>query len=321
MRSMLRKIPLLRMLYRKYLRAYLEAEGYFALLVLRFRKRRLADPSSKLVVSLTTYNARLSKLGIVLDSILCQDIDRDYAVSVHLSSEDLQDGVLPLELTHYKNFGVQFFIHSENFRSYKKLVYEYDPESEEKIIVTADDDVIYPKYWLRKLWSTHLQHPRCVVAYRAHFLTFDSEGNFIPYTDMMRVRGNPGDRLTPRHDLMPTGVSGVLYPPRSLHPACLDSALYLAYAPTADDIWFKASALLNNTLCVQVERSNRHFAFIPQSQETALHEQNIQGSRNDVQLRETFNLFPDALQHLKISSQQHLGASGRIQGKDSCDLN
>lgn len=258
---------------------------------LKLRKRRLLNPESDIVITLTTYAARLGRFGLVLESLMRQKIERSYGIVVHLSAEDLPDGRLPPHLEAYRRAGVVFHVHSENLRSYKKLVYEY-AKSAERILVTADDDIIYPGYWLRELVRVSGVHPGCIVAYRAHFLSLVGEREFGPYSEMMIAGREDGSRLVPRFDLMPTGVSGVLYPPGSLSPISIDASMYMAYAPTADDIWFKLASLLAATPCVQVQRRNRHFASIPGSQDSALYLQNVGLSRNDAQLAACFELFP-----------------------------
>lgn len=282
---------------------------------LKLRKRRLLNAESDIVITLTTYSARLERFGLVLDSLMRQKIERSYGIVVHLSAEDLPDGQLPPHLEIYRRAGVLFHVHQENVRSYKKLVYEY-AKSEGRILVTADDDIIYPGYWLRELVRVSGVHPRCIVAYRAHFLSLDGERKFRPYSEMMIGGHLDGSRLVPRFDLMPTGVSGVLYPPGSLSPISIDASMYMAYAPTADDIWFKIASLLAATPCVQVQRRNRHFASIPGSQDSALYLQNVGLSKNDAQLAACFELFP-ALFEMIRKPYPTLGSDHVLEGWDS----
>lgn len=272
-----------------------DVRGRVAMLLLHFRRHGRVVDAAKVLVSLTTYRARLPKFHLVLESLLRQDCAKDYSVVVHLSLEDLESGTLPSNIASFEGRGVSFVIHPENLRSYKKLVYEYG-RSADTLIVTADDDILYPSYWLRRLLGTHDAHPGCVVAYRAHFLLMSGSGGFVPYSEMMGAASADSRRCIPSFDLMPTGVSGVLYPPGSLSDICLDKELFLAYAPSADDIWFKVSSLLKGTPCVQVEPRNRHFAMVPGSQTSSLYQENVGRSQNDVQLAECFRIFPELLQ-------------------------
>lgn len=281
------------------------AKGYLAVFALGLRPRRPVTNKAKYVVSLTTYAARLNKFHLVLESLIRQDAAVDYSVVVHLSQEDLVGGRIPERLSQYRAFGVCFVLHDENYRSYKKLVYEYGRDGD-RVIITADDDIVYPRSWLRRLIDAHHLHPRCVVSYRAHFLELEGEGKLRPYSEMMVSKREDGDRVIPRYDLMPTGVSGVLYPPGSLDVICTKADMYLAYAPTADDIWFKMASLLQHTPCVQVERKNRHFPSVPNSQVGALYRQNVGDRRNDEQLAACFAIFP----HLFELIERPVAAAG-----------
>jgi hypothetical protein len=49
-----------------------------------------------------------------------------------------------------------------------------------------------------------------------------------------------------------TGVGGVLYPPGALETSMLDQAVFMAIAPTTDDIWFWAAAVARGTYVVPV---------------------------------------------------------------------
>jgi hypothetical protein len=51
---------------------------------------------------------------------------------------------------------------------------------------------------------------------------------------------------------MQTGVGGVLYPPRALDASMLDPSLFMAMAPTVDDVWFWAAAVARGTYVVPV---------------------------------------------------------------------
>lgn len=262
-----------------------------ALLALNFRRRRVVSDVAKIVISITTYRARLDKFSPVLESILRQDIRRDYAVHVHLSRADLDLGIVPADLKRFEASGVRFYVHEENLRSYKKLVYEYGAGAGASI-VTADDDIIYPSYWLRRLVESSEKNPGCIVAYRAHYLGLSDTRELVPYSEMMESKAGGRSRKVPCMDLMPTGVSGVLYPYGSLAPICTDRELFLKYAPLADDIWFKISSMMKGTKVVQVDDQNRHFAMVPGSQADSLYQSNVGASRNDEQLKNCFGAYP-----------------------------
>jgi hypothetical protein len=273
--------------------------GWIAIARMLMHPPRKLNGSAGVLVSLTTYSKRLDKFGWVLDSLLRQNCETAYSVSVFLSRQDLPNGELPAKLKKYQTHGIRFVLVDENLKSYKKLVYAYKEESN-TIIVTADDDIIYPSYWLRELIRRHRQEPECIIAYRAHYLLLDRDLNILPYRQLMELELSDVQRLTPSFNLMPTGVSGVLYPPHSLDPVALDAALFTHFAPNADDVWFKLASLLKHRRCVQVEGRNRHFPFVPGSQADALTIDNVVNYANDVQIEASFGLFQEARKLLAL---------------------
>lgn len=77
-------------------------------------------------------------------------------------------------------------------------------EFENDVIVTADDDALYPENWLEGLWDTHEKYPGCVCCYRAHKITFEG-GRVAPYQEWY---GLSPDKKGPSEALFPVGVGG-----------------------------------------------------------------------------------------------------------------
>ncbi|MBO4780090.1 MAG: hypothetical protein J5497_05590, partial [Selenomonadaceae bacterium] len=71
-----------------------------------------------------------------------------------------------------------------------------------------------------------------------------------------------------------TGVGGVLYPPSSLGDAIFDEEKFMKFAPTNDDVWFWAIALLNGRRVNIVENNIDELNYIPDTQEVGLWQEN-----------------------------------------------
>ena len=98
-------------------------------------------------------------------------------------------------------------------RSYKKIIpaLEAFPQA---FIVTADDDLYYPRDWLTKLVGGFAPNERVIACVRAHKPEM-SRGTFGPYSSWTWEFVTSGEV---RDDLFPTGGAGALYPPGSLAP-------------------------------------------------------------------------------------------------------
>lgn len=240
------------------------------------------------IVSLTTYNKRIDIVYLTIESIFNQRTSFSYSVNLYICNEDIPNGI-PTKLLRLQERGLNICIVDENIRSYKKLYYCY-MGNKNKNIITVDDDVFYPKWWLDKLINDHINNPHSIIAYRGHMIKFDVEGQIYPYSKLIN-----NDKLDNKsyHTLIPTGVSGVLYPVGSLANLENTRDFFLKYAPTADDFWFKFLTLSNGYKSKLVFNKNVHFITIPDTQKDSLRNINLDGNENDVQLASLLELYPD----------------------------
>jgi hypothetical protein len=252
------------------------------------------------IVSLTTYHKRFPYAHLAIESLLSQKCPYEYDVHLYLARTDIikNGGSLPASIEALTEKGLKIFIEDEDLLSYKKIVYALR-ENPEKTIITVDDDIVYPDGFLFDLIQASQKFPGCVVCFRGHFLSFDRRGRLRPYDEIMDRKIDDAKRLIPSFCLIPTGVSGILYPPHSLDEMAADPKQFMRLCPRADDIWMKIASLKKGTLCVQVTNSNPHFPAIPGTQEESLSHMNIRTGRNDQQLQACFARFPDLLEKVR----------------------
>lgn len=96
-----------------------------------------------MVVSFTTYPARLWCLPIVVGSILKQTRLPDEIV-LYLSREQFDNLHNPI-LRSIEKQGVHLVLVDGDIRSHKKYFYAME-EYPESIVITIDDDIIYEKF-------------------------------------------------------------------------------------------------------------------------------------------------------------------------------
>lgn len=198
-------------------------------------------PIENLTISLTTTSRRVGRVAEVVRTLLEQEV-QPARIVLWLSREPflMDDGVMPQDLPHalLALEGERFLIRwTENIGPYRKLVPALRAYG--GTIVTVDDDTLYPPAWLRGLLEMHAQTPGAVCCYRARQMLTNGQGELACYWRWPRLQS-----ALPRADCLPIGKDGVLYPPGSLHPDVADADRFLELAPTCDDIWFKAMALL-----------------------------------------------------------------------------
>ena len=200
--------------------------------------------SSDVTVSLTCTSRRIRHVEEVIRSLLDQDLPATRVV-LWLSREPflMDEGVVPedvpasLDALQGPHFAIRW---TANTGPYRKLVPALQAYS--GIIVTADDDTLYPREWLRGLLAMHTQTPQAVCCWRARRMLTNADGAPALYWRWPRLH-----TTVPRADCLPIGKYGVLYPPGALHPDVADAERFLELAPTTDDIWFKAMAMRMGT--------------------------------------------------------------------------
>lgn len=191
-----------------------------------------------IIVSLTSYEARFKDLEISLYSLLNQSLKPDRII-LWLSDEIESLNDLPYEITKYIKNGLEIrFV--KDIGSYTKAIYAFK-EYQEAIIVTADDDIYYPKKWLELLYHSYIAHPKDIQVHRAHRVKL-KDRKILPYEKWEKHVQEESARF----DNFLTGVGGVLYPPNCFLSEVFRNDIFLKYAPTADDIWFWFMALISN---------------------------------------------------------------------------
>jgi hypothetical protein len=259
----------------------------------------------KIVISLTSYPARINEVACTIYSLLNQSMKPDKVI-LYLGEDRFlhKEDDLPQDLVRLKSCGLEIRW-CKDLRSYTKLLPALK-DFPNDLIVTADDDIYYPKNWLDLLYQSYLKFPSDIHAHRCHRVVQNTNGSLLPYNQWKHCveisSASYGNFLT--------GVGGVLYPPETLDPRVLDVFLFQKLTPSADDIWFWVMAVLKGTKirCIEhciptLEYTNpeREFAAIPN---TTLGAENVSQGGNDTQLSAVCDYFPELLQILSSDKKQ-----------------
>jgi len=232
---------------------------------------RAVDDPLPVVVTLTSIPSRLQTLHLTIRSLLAQQ--RKPEKIILWLNYDLRDH-LPDALTRL--VGDIFEIRFEGLScSHRKLIFALDAFPD-RVLVTCDDDLMYPPDWLERLYSDHDAFPLDILAHECRRITRDAHGVLLPYRDWPTV-SEPG---ISGPDVLAIGYGGVLYPPGCLAPEATDSPLFLRLAPKADDLWFKAMALRKGTVVRRTSRPGPKPLPIIGSQKVSLLKSNVRGDGN-----------------------------------------
>lgn len=242
------------------------------------------NQDNELIVSLTTYNKRIHDVHLVIESIALQTLKPNRLI-LWLDEMEFSIETIPLVLKKQMERGLEIRF-CPNYKSYKKLIPTLSlfPNAD---IITIDDDVLYPHDMIELLVKEHHMYPDCIVGHRVHRMRKDNNGSILPYRNWNH--GISDSQAS--HDNVAIGIGGILYPCGCLNSECLNIEAFTNLAPNADDIWFKAMAMLNNRKHKKVEDNRQfddRFLTIQNLQDIALFNSNLADDQNDNQINQVF---------------------------------
>jgi len=245
------------------------------------------------VVSFTTFSTRIKYIRYVLLSIIRGEVIPEFIV-LYVSKETYEE-ILEMNdriISTLANKKYLILKIVPDVRSYKKLVYALQ-DFPNKNIVTCDDDVIYPPYWLNTLYQKFKRHEQqgYIVAHRAHLVSIND--NKINCYNSWEKEVSAKDVSSPTKTLFPTGTGGVLYPAETMPKITWNSNLFSACAPTNDDIWFWFCALTVNRRYVltDIPYDKKNMPEIPNYSAPNLFEVNVNRNANDEQMKKCTAFF------------------------------
>jgi hypothetical protein len=244
----------------------LRVEMLWLVLHNRFGSSPVSTGKPGTVVSLTTHGKRIRSVhltiesivrGVVLPSRLLLWID-DATLFASLPAALLRLKQRGLEIRLCKNYGP----HTKYFP------YLESQEPLAEALVTADDDIIYPRRWLAGLVAAHEQFPHDVNCYRGRVVTV-RDWKLAPYSEWTLCRSTEASYRT-----MATGVSGVIYPEAFQRELKLAGTGFRDCCPKADDVWLHVQAIRAGFPVRQIQPEALHFPLIPGTQDVSLWSEN-----------------------------------------------
>ncbi|WP_158941318.1 glycosyltransferase family 2 protein [Granulicella sp. S190] len=232
------------------------------------------------VVSVTTYGERLRSVHLVLESIAAGSMLPSRLI-LWVDHEEALNNLTP-GLKRLVARGLEIRL-SENFGPHTKYYpYLLSTDNFDCALVTADDDLLYSRWWLKGLVRSYDDNSEVVNCYRAHRVGFEG-ASLSPYQTWEPCRSTDPSFLH-----FATGVSGCIYPPSLLKKLKAAGSEFMQLCPKADDVWLHANALRAGMKTRQIWNRPLRFPFVPGTQDSGLYHSNVLQSRNDDQIRKTY---------------------------------
>lgn len=244
-------------------------------------QRQLIDPNGLTDISITSHASRLDQAFCAIESI-GNGLKRPRSITLFVGHRDLARAKTIKRLQRLETRGLVVRGCEDVKPHTKYFPYLLEREHFTCPLVTADDDVFYPRTWLSDLEHAHTELPNLIHCHRAKEIQL--QGNRLaPYRTWRFAK-----HALPSHRIFLTGVSGVIYPPDFLHKLKREGDAFKALCPTADDVWLNAMALKHGVKVKQITPTAAVFDGIPGSSRDALMKQNNEGGKNDDQLRKVY---------------------------------
>ena len=253
---------------------------YYKLKAKFTHKNKPTNNSIQVIVSLTSYPGRINIVWQSIESILHQTF-KPSKVILWLATDQIPNtNHLPSSLKRLMKRGLLIEFR-EDIRPHKKYYYAMK-EYPDSIIITIDDDVLYPSDMIKNFVDFHHRYPYSVICNGTRLIKSDENG-FAKYKEWKNWHATEIESI-PRYDILPLGVMGVLYPPKSLNERVFDVDLIRRLCLNADDLWLKAMAIKQKTTSVLTNSYSRPFIEIQNSQATSLMATNVTQNQNDKQV-------------------------------------
>ncbi|PPD17304.1 MAG: hypothetical protein CTY27_04135 [Methylotenera sp.] len=237
--------------------------------------------NSSVVVSLTSYGARVNTVFYTIESIGRGSI-KPKRITLWIQDQNVINN-LPPSLERLKKRGLEVLL-SKNYGPHTKYYPYVKNYYDAKLpLVTADDDIFYPKYWLKYLLDAYKNDSTIVSCYRAHVVTLNEKQDMVgDFYSWAMCRSTQPSFLNHA-----TGCSGVIYPPILQKKIAEQGESFMDKCPKADDIWLHVNAIRNGFKIKQIYETDLNFTAIPLTQKTGLKWDNI-GGKNDEQAKLTY---------------------------------
>lgn len=270
-------------------------KDYLAVLKVQFTplpSKKCCHNDDDVIVSLTSYGDRINTCYLTIKSIMLQTVTPK-AILLYIG-EDSSDVPLPKSLLKLKKYGLKIVRDVPDLKGHKKYFYSMQ-ERGDAIIITIDDDCIYPSDTIESLLQMHRQYPKAVVARRVHKIQFKNN-SIAPYSFWCHEYRDPSP--FPRNDLLAVGVGGVLYPPFFASADLFDVDCIRSEALNADDIWLKFYELRHGIKVVWTPNHKIHPYVIPSTRKQGLYFNNVNGGGNDIAIQNMERHFPQAVHYM-----------------------
>lgn len=241
--------------------------------------------------SLTSFPARIEYVHLAIKSLMLQRYKPDRVV-LWLAEEQFPDHKLPEQLTALTENGLEIYFVPDNLYGHKKHYDALLAQKENELVITYDDDIIYPPNSIEKLIKTHKKFPDCVVCNRAQAMAYDENGEMYN-PGRWKILSDIGLRA-PSSQLLPSNGGGCLYPFGAVKKELVDAEMIKKTALKADDLWVMFVCAESGTKVIKTCKYHKIFSVVTETQVVQLATANVLDGMYFERFNNLKNTFPTA---------------------------
>ncbi len=242
----------------------------------RFKRAPKLLQSKQIVVSLTSFPARILDVEIVIRCLLRQTLMPNKII-LWLSIDQFENVKLPQSLLSLENdvFEIRW-VHGD-IRSHKKYYYSFQ-EFKDDYVILVDDDLYYESTFVEKMYNEAQKDSDYVVCRFGSKYDLNPDGSIKPYSSWWKELHEYSEDP---NIFFGTG-GGSIFQPNKIITEIFDIDISLMLTPSADDIWINAMVRLSG-LKIKIIKCGLILQVLNQ-QKYALKTSNDGCGQNDKQL-------------------------------------
>ncbi len=190
-----------------------------------------------LIVSLTTTSERLKLCTQTLISLVNQSFKPEKIIVWISSSAYLRDKGICADHQWVREVQAELPLvevrWTDNTGPYRKVLPTLEMCRDEDLVVSADDDIVYGRDWLKKIMAAHLKYPGEIIVGRARQVKRNKLGRETTYLQWPIIR----EEQVLDRDFVVTFGGGALLPRAAFSFGDILNKDFLEVAPTSDDLW------------------------------------------------------------------------------------
>lgn len=262
------------------------------------------ERKEKVIASLTSFPARINCVEYAVKSLMLQSYKPDRIV-LWLAKGQFEGVELSKGLLDLQEKGLEIKWCDEDLRGHKKYFYSIQEQKPDELVVTFDDDLIYPSNCIKRLIKHHKRFPSAIIDNRGYEITFDKNGELNPHKKWKIMSRYAVKRPGALFQLS-TGV-GCLYPYGVLHKDVCKADLIKKHALSIDDLWMSVMAILVDTKFVKTHYATKILTTVSNSQEFQLGVENMRNperiDKHDTCISSLMEEYPKLKEKLSISNK------------------